>query len=188
MRTCERRASFAVGVGFVLRGLQQPGAQHPQAGLAVLQLALLVLHRHDGAGRDVRDAHGRVGGVDALPARAGRAEHVDAQVVRVDLDLDVLGLGQHQHAGGGGVDAPLRLGGGHALHAVHAALVLQPGPRAVLEPCGRGRRRWPTSCRRGRSARRRAPRSPSPAARHSACTSGTGRRRTGPTRRRPRPP
>ena len=35
----------------------------------------------------------------------------------------------HQHAGGRGVDAALRLGDRHALHAVHAALVLQPGPR-----------------------------------------------------------
>ena len=77
------------------------------------------------------DADGGVGGVDALAARAAGAEDVDAQVVRVDLDLDVLGLGQHEDAGGGGVDAALRLGDGHALHAVDAALVLQPGVRRL---------------------------------------------------------
>ena len=47
------------------------------------------------------------------------------------VDLDLLGLGQHEHAGGRGVDAPLGLGGRDPLHAVHAALVLQPGPRRV---------------------------------------------------------
>ena len=59
------------------------------------------------------------------------AVDVDAQVVRVDLDVDVLGLGQHEHAGGTGVDAALGLGDRHALHAVHAALELQPRPDAV---------------------------------------------------------
>ena len=36
----------------------------------------------------------------------------------------------HQHAGRRGVDPALRLGDRHPLHAVHAALVLQPGVRA----------------------------------------------------------
>ena len=49
----------------------------------------------------------------------------------VDLHLDRLGLGHDQHPGGRGVDAALRLGDGHPLHAVHAALVLQPGPGAL---------------------------------------------------------
>ena len=57
--------------------------------------------------------------------RSGRRR---SQVVRVDLDLDLLGLGDHEHAGRGGVDAALRLGDGHPLHAVHPALVLQPRP------------------------------------------------------------
>ena len=49
----------------------------------------------------------------------------------VDLDVDLLGLGRDEHTGGGGVDAALGLGRGHALHAVHAALVLQPRPHAL---------------------------------------------------------
>ena len=41
-------------------------------------------------GRDVRDAHRRLGLVDVLAARAARAHDVDAQVLLVDLDLDGL--------------------------------------------------------------------------------------------------
>ena len=43
----------------------------------------------------------------------------------------VLGLGHHQDAGRGGVDAALRLGHRHPLHAVHAALELQQGVRRL---------------------------------------------------------
>src|SRR5690606_22399756 len=78
---------------------EQAGAQHAHGGLAVLQLRLLVLHRHDDAGRQVRDAHGRVGRVDRLPARARRAVHVDLEVVRVDLQLfRLVDLGEDEHA------------------------------------------------------------------------------------------
>jgi hypothetical protein len=125
----------AVGrqLGLLLRELEvvQPCAQHLHRTLAVLQLRLLVLHRDHQAGRLVGDAHGRVGRVDGLAAGAGRAVHVDLEVVRIDLDLDLLGLRQHRHGGGGGVDAALRLGGRHALHAVRATLVLEPRERAV---------------------------------------------------------
>ena len=131
MRTWLRRASRRLRVGLLLRRGEQPGAQDAHRLLLVLQLALLVLAGDDDAGRQVGDAHRGVGGVDALAAGAGRAEDVDPQVVGVDLDLDLLGLGQHQHAGRAGVDAALRLGHRHPLHAVHAALVLQPGPDAL---------------------------------------------------------
>ena len=40
-------------------------------------------------------------------------------------DVDLFGLRQDRHGGGRRVHASLRLGGRHALHAVHAALVLQ---------------------------------------------------------------
>ena len=76
-------------------------------------------------GRLVGDPHGRVGGVHRLPAGARRAVDVDLEVVGVHLHVDLLGLRQHRHGGGGGVDAALRLGLGHALHPVRAALVLE---------------------------------------------------------------
>ena len=58
-------------------GLVEPRAQDLERALAVLQLRLLVLHRDDDAGRLVRDADGRVGRVDRLPARARGAVDVD---------------------------------------------------------------------------------------------------------------
>jgi hypothetical protein len=100
-------------------------AQHAHRLLAVLYLRLLVLHRDDDARRHVRDAHGRVGRVDALAAGARRAEGVDAQVVLVDFHVDLFGLGQHGDGDGRRVYAPARLGLRHALDAVDARLVLE---------------------------------------------------------------
>ena len=77
------------------------------------------------------DADGRIGRVHALAAGAGRAHDVDTQVVLVDLDLDLLGLGHHRDRRGRGVDPPLRLGLGNALHAVRAALELEDRERAL---------------------------------------------------------
>ena len=59
------------------------------------------------------------------PPGPGRAERIDADILGVDLDLDLVGLRQHRHGDGRRVHAPLLLGHRHALHAVHAAFVLQ---------------------------------------------------------------
>ncbi len=59
------------------------------------------------------------------PPGPGGAVDVDLQVVLVDLDLDLLRLRQHGDGRRRGVDAALRLGLRHALHAVGAALVLE---------------------------------------------------------------
>ena len=56
------------GVTFALGELEQAGPQHLHGAETVLQLAALVLHRDHGAGRQVRHAHRRVGGVHALAA------------------------------------------------------------------------------------------------------------------------
>ncbi|VXB95231.1 hypothetical protein BREVUG8_70089 [Brevundimonas sp. G8] len=112
--------------------------------LHVVQAHAQVLHRlvsvdvlgllrrgHHDAGGQVGDAHGGIGRIDVLTARAGGAEGVDADVLVVDFDLDVLDLGQDRDRRRRGVDAPLRLGRRHALHPVDAALELQPAEHAV---------------------------------------------------------
>ena len=79
-----------------------------------------------------RDLHRAVGGVHALPAGTARCGDVDLEILVVDLDLDVLGLGQHGHGRRRGVDAALRLGRRHALHAVHAAFEAELASRPLL--------------------------------------------------------
>ena len=97
-------------------------------------------------GRLVRDPHGGVGRVDRLAARPRGAVDVDLEVVLVDLDVDLLGLGQHRDGRRRRVDPALRLGLGHALHAVRPALELEDGVGAVaadlegVGAVGRGQR------------------------------------------------
>src|SRR5438105_3410767 len=82
---------------FLLRQhpVEQPRAQHLQRLDLVLQLALLILALHHQAARQVRDAHRTVGRVDTLTTRPARAEHVDPQVLVLDLDVHLLRLWEH---------------------------------------------------------------------------------------------
>jgi len=84
------RLGRALGVALPFRGLQQPRPEDLQRPGPVLQLAALVLHRHDDAGREVGEPDRRVRGVDRLATGAGRAVDVDLEVVGIDLDVDVL--------------------------------------------------------------------------------------------------
>ena len=72
-----------------------------------------------------------VGGVDVLAAGAARTHGVDADVLGPDFDVDVLGLRQHRDRGRRCVDAPLVLGLGHALHAMHAGFEFHPREHAL---------------------------------------------------------
>ena len=83
----------------------------------------LVLAGHDDAGREVGEAHGGVGGVDALTAGAGRAIDVDAELVLGDLD--VVGLLDDRHdldAGEGRLPAALVVERADPHEAVRALL------------------------------------------------------------------
>ena len=93
--------------------------------LLVLLLAAPVLASNDPAGWDVHDLNCGIGRVHALAARAAGPANFDSEVFRLDFEIDFLGLGQNGDGRGGGVDAPLRFGRRHALHAMHAALVTQ---------------------------------------------------------------
>ena len=127
-----RRFSAVSVVTLRLLGVAQPRRQQRHRAGAVLVLRALVLALDDDARRQVRDADRRVGLVDVLAAGARRAIRVDLQIRLVDLDLaDVLRLREHGDRAGRRVNAPLRLGIRHALHAMHAGLELQLRVRAL---------------------------------------------------------
>ena len=114
-----------LGVFFGNLQFEQAGAQHGQSLRLVLQLGAFIRTAHGQAGGNVLDLHGGVGGVHALAALTRGAADADFQVVRINLHVHFLGFRQYGHGGGAGVDAALRLGGGHALDAMDAALVFQ---------------------------------------------------------------
>ena len=70
--------------------LIQAAAQDLHCERLVLELAALVLAGNHRTRGNVRDPHGRVGGVDALAAVTRRVIDVDAKVLGVDVDLDVI--------------------------------------------------------------------------------------------------
>ena len=85
-------------------------------------------------GRQVRDANGRIGLVDVLAAGTRGAEGIDAQIRGIDLDgLDFLELGQDGDGARRGMNASLRLGGRHALHAMRAGLEFELRIRAAAD-------------------------------------------------------
>ena len=65
------------------------------------------------------------------PPGPARPEHVDLEIVGIDLDVDRLRLGQHRDGRGAGVDPALALGDRHPLHPVRARLVLEARPGVV---------------------------------------------------------
>src|SRR2546423_6422406 len=116
------------GTGGLLLGdhlVEQAGAQHFERLDLVLQLALLVLALHHEIRGQVGDAYGAVGRVDALTARSLGAEHVDPEVLVIDLDVDLLRLGKHGHGGGRRVNPALPFGHRYALHAVDPRFIAQ---------------------------------------------------------------
>src|SRR5436853_3558948 len=109
--------------------LVEPGAQDLHGEAAVLMLRLF-RRDDDEAGRQMRDADGRIRLVDVLAAGAAGAHRVDADVLGADVEVDILHLRQHRNGGGGGVNAPARLGGGDTLHAMDTRLVFEAGEHA----------------------------------------------------------
>ena len=102
------------------------GAQHLHRFFLVLMLAAAILTSDDDAGRRMGYAHGRVSGVDMLPASAGCAIDIDLQVAVLDMDIDFGGFGQHRDGRGAGVYAATGFGNRHTLHPVDTAFKFQP--------------------------------------------------------------
>ena len=61
-----------------------------------------------------------------LIAGAGAAMGGDFQLVHIQLELEVLSLGQYGDGDGRGMNTPLRLSLGDALHTVDAGLIFEP--------------------------------------------------------------
>src|ERR1700733_11233329 len=72
------------GVLLFLLLLVEAGAQDAHGLGAIFDLRFFVLLRDDQARRNVRDAYGRISRVHGLPARAGGAKRVDAQILGLD--------------------------------------------------------------------------------------------------------
>ena len=132
--------SVELGALLLALALQQLGLQHAHGGGLVLDLRLLVLAADHQAGRDVRQAHRRVGGVDRLAARARGAVdvHADLGVRHVDV-VGLLDDGQHLNLGEGGLAAALVVEGADAHQAVRALLDGEVAVHvlAVDDECGR---------------------------------------------------
>ena len=116
---------------FVLFGLEQTGAQDFEGFGLVFVLGFFILAGNHNAGGQVGDADGRVCGVYALAAGPGGAEHIHADFFGFDFNIHFLGFGQNGHGHGRGVNAALRFGGRHALHAVGARLKFHVAVNAV---------------------------------------------------------
>ena len=86
----------------------------------------------------MRNPHGAVRRVHALPAVTRRAVHVNPQILRVNLQFDVLRFRQHRHRAGGGLDFAVGLRNRHALHPVNAALVLHARENAAARDAEHG--------------------------------------------------
>ena len=115
------------GLLFFLLQLIEPCAKNAHGLGFVFDLRFLVLLRDDEAGRNVREAHRGISCVHGLPAGAGRAEGIDAQILWLNFDVDFVGFRQNRDGGRGSMDAALLLGGGHTLDAMDAAFILQLG-------------------------------------------------------------
>ena len=98
-------------------------------------LGTLVLALDHDAGRDVRNANGRVGLVDVLPAGAGGAIRVNAQIGRVHINFfDFIEFGEDCDGTSGRVDAPLCLRRRNALYPVSTVLLAMLIERERMRP------------------------------------------------------
>ena len=91
---------------------------------------------HDDARGNVRQAHGGVGRVDALPALAGGAVNVDADLVLGNLDHDLVGdfRGHACPVAFGGLGAELETGVAPAVRIEHAFVGAGRGVKRDLLP------------------------------------------------------
>ena len=78
----------------------EAGTELLHGTVKVLELGALLLALDHDARRDVGQAHGGIGRVDALAAGAGRAEEVLADIVGIELDIEFSRFGENSHGSG----------------------------------------------------------------------------------------
>lgn len=124
--TDERFARIG-GVGAIFGdfALEEATAKYGHSLDTVLLLRALVLHSNNEAGRQVRDANGRVGGVDALATMATGAVDIDAEILGIDFEVLLFRLWEDGDCRGASMDAALGFGNWDALNAVDAAFELE---------------------------------------------------------------
>src|SRR5437762_1269634 len=125
-----------LGALFFLFLFQQSSAQDFHALGPILVLRFFILAGYNDPARDMRDAHGRIRRIDALAAGARGAEHIDANILRVDLNFHFIGFGHHGDGDRGGVDAPRALRDRNPLHPVHSAFEFEPAVSALSFDAG----------------------------------------------------
>jgi hypothetical protein len=128
----------ALEVGLALAQLVHARAQQAPGLLAVLSLRARLLHADLEPGGQVDEVHGGRDLVHILAAGALCGGDHLLDLGGVERGVDLLGLRHDGDGRGRGVNAPLRLGGGHALDLVGAALELQGGKRACALDGGNG--------------------------------------------------
>ena len=117
----------------------QARAQHLHRPFLVLVLRALVLTTGDDAGRQMRNAHGRVRRVHVLAALAPRPVRVDAQLVGFDVDDDgIVDLRRNVHGSEAGVAALGLIKRRDAYQPMHTCLSLQQA-KGKLAGDGEGR-------------------------------------------------
>ncbi len=110
---------------------QQPRLQERHRPRPVLVLRALILTLDYDAGWQVGDADGGVRLIHVLATRTRGPVRIDPQIRRIQIDgLDLVLLRQDRNRDRGGVNASLRLGRRHPLHAVRAGFELEPGEGA----------------------------------------------------------
>src|ERR1019366_2766555 len=102
------------------------GTQDAHGNGAVLVLRALLLAVDGNARRDVRNAHGGLGLIDVLAARAARPHDVDAEILLVDVELDgLVDVWIDEDAGERSMASRLRVERRDAHQAMHAVFRAQ---------------------------------------------------------------
>jgi len=113
--------------------IQKPRPKHFRGFGPVLDLRLFILAGHDQAGWQMGNADRRIGGIDALTARTGRAIYIHFDITGVDMDIHCSSFPLDRNGNRRGVNPPLSFGNPHPLNTMGTAFEFESavGARTV---------------------------------------------------------